>query len=86
MFVIIGLIIVVASVLLGFMFAGGNFLILIQPAEFVIIIGAAVGSLVIASPAPLLKRILAALMEMIKSDHMHKEDYLEVLKSFNVTV
>ncbi|MCK7517017.1 MAG: hypothetical protein MZV64_04495 [Ignavibacteriales bacterium] len=43
MFVIIGFVVVLVSVLGGFWEAGGPFLVLIQPAEFLIIGGAAPG-------------------------------------------
>ena len=40
---IIGLVVVLAAVIGGFMIAGGNPAMLWQPAEFVVIFGAAIG-------------------------------------------
>ncbi len=54
MIVLIGSFIVIASVLGGFMMAGGNVGALIHVSEFVIIGGAALGALVIMSPKKVL--------------------------------
>lgn len=83
MFVIIGLVIVLVAVLLGYVLGHGNLILLIQPAEYITIIGAAIGSLVVASSSSMLKKIIAALIGTMKSNHIHKHDYLEILKSFN---
>lgn len=83
MFVIIGIVVVIACVLGGFILAGGQPLLLIQPAEFVVIGGAALGSLLIASPLALIKKIVAAIPATMKSHSFTKDDYLELLKSFN---
>ncbi len=50
MLVIIGFIIVIASVVGGYLMEQGNLSVLFQPAELVIIGGAAIGSFIIASP------------------------------------
>lgn len=83
MFVIIGLVIVIVAVLLGYVMGHGNLILLIQPAEYITIIGAAIGSLVVASSSSMLKKIVAGLVGTMKSNHIHKQDYLEILKSFN---
>ncbi|OIP56223.1 MAG: flagellar motor stator protein MotA [Ignavibacteria bacterium CG2_30_36_16] len=83
MFVIIGLAVVALSVVTGFLMGGGNLVLLLQWAEFVTIGGAAIGSVLIASPLTTLKKIAAALPKMIGSHSYSKQDYLELLKSFN---
>ncbi|NCS87569.1 MAG: flagellar motor stator protein MotA [Ignavibacteria bacterium] len=83
MFVIIGLAVVALSVVTGFLMGGGNLVLLLQWAEFVTIGGAAIGSVLIASPLTTLKKISAALPKMIGSHSYSKQDYLELLKSFN---
>ena len=83
MFVIIGFIVVALSVLIGFTVAGGDVILLLQWSEFLIIAGAAVGSVLIAAPPALLKKIFASIPKAIKPDHYSKQDYLELLKSFN---
>lgn len=83
MFVIIGIVVVTASVVGGFMFAGGDVVLLIQPAEFVVIVGAAVGSLLISAPLGVIKKIVKTIPTVFKSHAYSKEDYLELLKAFN---
>ncbi len=83
MFVIIGLIIVLASVVTGFLIAGGNLILLLQYAEFIVIGGAAVGSFIVSAPLSLLKKIFAEIPKAISPNHYTKQDYLELLKSFN---
>lgn len=48
---IFGIFVVLACVLGGFMFMGGDFSMLWQPTELVIIVGAAVGAMVVGNPA-----------------------------------
>ncbi len=83
MFVIIGILVVIGAVIGGFLMAGGNLAVLLQPSEFVTIIGAAIGSLLISSPLSLLKKIFKSLPQLLKSEHYSKQDYLELLKGFN---
>ena len=65
------------------MFAGGDVVLLMQPAEFIIICGAALGSLLIASPLNVIKKIIKSLTGLFKSEAYSKQDYLELLKAFN---
>lgn len=83
MFVIIGIVVVIVAIISGFLLAGGNLLLLLQWSEFLIIGGAAVGSLFITAPLSLLKKIFAEIPKVFKPDHFSKEDYLELLKAFN---
>jgi len=83
MFVIIGIVVVTLAVIGGFMFAGGNVVLLIQPAEFIIIVGTAVGSMLISSPPNLLKKIKGSIPLLIKGFKITKQDYLELLKAMN---
>ena len=83
MFVIIGIAVVVFGIVTGFLLAGGNLLLLLQWSEFIVIGGAAIGSLLISAPISLLKKILAEIPKAISPDHFSKKDYLELLKSFN---
>ena len=50
MLIIVGLVIVLGSVVGGYLMAGGSLLVLNQPSEFIVIGGAAIGSLVISTP------------------------------------
>ncbi len=60
MLVIVGLVVVFGAVVGGFLMAGGELMVLNQPSEFVVIGGAALGSLLISTPMGVLKQILAA--------------------------
>jgi chemotaxis protein MotA len=75
----IGAITVLACVLGGFAAMGGHLFVLWQPFEFVIIVGAAVGSFIIANPKSILGRIAGALRTMLRGPRYTKEHYLELL-------
>ena len=83
MFIIIGIAVVVVAVIAGFLFAGGNLFLLLQWSEIMIIGGAAIGSILIASPLSLVKKIMAEIPKALKPNHFTKQDYLVLLKSFN---
>jgi chemotaxis protein MotA len=78
MLVIVGSVIVMASVIGGFLMAGGPLLVLFQPSEFVIIGGAAIGSLLISTPLSVLRGLLGQVTRFFKSK-VGKQDYLELL-------
>lgn len=78
MFLIIGALIVVASVAGGYLMEGGQPLVLNQPAEFIIIGGAALGSLLIGTPPSVLKRLLGQMKSMLGGG-TSKNDYSELL-------
>jgi chemotaxis protein MotA len=77
--VIVGAIIVFFSVMGGFVAHGGNIAVLIQPSEFVIIGGAAIGALVTSSPPALLKEILRQMTHLITGKTVSKAQYTELL-------
>ena len=58
MFVIIGIVVVFGAVLAGYLMEHGNIKVLIQPAELVIIFGAAVGT-VVSTGSPCLSEKLS---------------------------
>jgi len=78
MFAIIGYVVVMASVVGGYVAAGGHLDVLWQPLEFLIIFGGAVGAFV-AGNAPLLGRVGGALGTFIKGPARKPEDYMELL-------
>jgi len=83
MFAIIGVVVVVVAVVVGFTMAGGNLVLLIQISEFITIGGAAIGSLLISSPASLIKKIVSQITQVFKSHKNTKEDYIEMLKAIS---
>ena len=58
MFSIIGIVVVFGAIVGGYLMEHGNLMVLMQPAELVIIFGAAVGTLLIANPLPVVIRML----------------------------
>ncbi len=81
MFVIIGIAVVFAGVLGGFMLNGGPLMVLLQWNEFIIIGGAAVGSLLVSAPLPVLIRLIGSIGGTLKGDPYNKEQYLNLLKT-----
>lgn len=79
MFVLIGSAIVLASVLGGYLADGGNIVVLIQPFEVVMIVGAAVGSFITSNRKPVLNAAAKAVPALIKAEKYDKEAFLELL-------
>ena len=61
MFAIIGILIVILAVAGGYLMEKGHLLVLMQPAELLIIGGAAIGTMLIANPVRILKAIVAGM-------------------------
>lgn len=80
MFIIIGIVIVLGCVLGGFLMINGPLGALIQPSEFVVIGGAAIGSMVAANPLKMLMQITKALPMALKGSPYNKATYTELLK------
>lgn len=81
MVIIIGAIIVMVSVVGGFMEAGGNVKALIQVSEFIVIGGAALGSLIIMSPKKVLLDMVKKIILALKGSPYNKTSYQELLKA-----
>jgi chemotaxis protein MotA len=79
-FVIIGILVVLGGVLGGFVFEGGPLLVLMQIGEFIIIGGAAIGSLLISTPPNVLKKIVEKLIGALKGSTINSQSYLELLR------
>jgi chemotaxis protein MotA len=77
---IIGILIVIGSVIGGFLMEKGKLPVLVQPAEFLTIIGAAVGTIVVANPIYVLKGLVAGLLGVLKGGDVPKARYIESLK------
>ncbi len=79
MIAIAGIIVVMACVAGGYWIAGGKFGVLFQPAEILVIAGAAAGSLLIASTRTTLALVFHHLGEIFSGKHYGRVEYLEVL-------
>ena len=77
---IIGIVIVLGAIAGGYTMEHGKFAVLVQPAELVIIFGAAVGTVVIANPVPTLIKIGQGLVGVLGGSRFNKALYLETLK------
>jgi chemotaxis protein MotA len=77
---LVGLLVVLASVGGGFAIAGGHFGVLIQPSEFVVIIGAAVGVLIATASGKMRGRVTNVLKHSFKDATPKKEHYVDLLK------
>ncbi|MGA9668527.1 MAG: flagellar motor stator protein MotA [Terracidiphilus sp.] len=80
MFAIIGIVVVFAAVIGGFLMEKGHIMVLVQPAELLILGGAAIGTLLVANPIHILKGIGAGLMGVLKGSPFGKDRYLSTLK------
>ena len=78
--IFVGILIVIASVIGGFMIAGGNPVLLLHVSEFVTILGVAAGVLVIASPMHVLKEIIAKLKDACLGKAASRDEYFELLR------
>jgi chemotaxis protein MotA len=80
MFLIIGIVVVMGCVMGGFLMINGPLGVLLQPAEFVVIGGAAIGTLIAANPLKMLMQITKALPLALKGSPYNKATYTELLK------
>ena len=80
MFAIIGIVIVLGAIAGGYLMEHGKLLVLMQPAELVIIFGAAVGTVIVGNPLPTLKKIISGLVGVFAGSPFTKAYYVENLK------
>jgi chemotaxis protein MotA len=80
MIAIIGILVVFAAVIAGFLMEKGHMAVLLQPAELLIIAGAASGTLLVANPLRILKAISAGLVGIIKGSPFNRQHYLDTLR------
>lgn len=79
MTIIIGLVITLVCMLGGFMAMGGHVDVIWQPWEYVIILGSALGTFVVANPMKTIKDCGTALIDAFASRSPKERDLLEVL-------
>lgn len=78
MIVIVGFIVVIGCVLGGFTIAGGHIGALIHPSELLTIGGAALGALIVMSPAKVLKDLVKGILHCFKGCPFNKKAYDEL--------
>lgn len=83
MFALIGIVVVIGAVIGGYLMEHGNLMVLVQPAELVIIGGAALGTLFVANPMSIIKGVFSGLIGVMKGSPYSKAMYLETLKMLN---
>ncbi len=76
---ILGLLIVMFAVLLGYKMEHGNVFLLMQLPEIIVIVGAAVGGFIASAPLRVIKSVVKALTKIIAGQAYKKTDYLECL-------
>lgn len=78
MFAIVGMLVVLGSVVGGYMASGGHLAVLWQPFELLIIGGAALGAFVIGNPKPVLAGAAKSFGTLLKGSRHNKGSYLEL--------
>jgi chemotaxis protein MotA len=79
MFVIIGILVVFGAVAGGYLMEHGNLRVLMQPAELIIIGGAA--TVLVANPLHILKKIVGGMVSVFKGSKCTRKFYLASLKT-----
>lgn len=79
MFAIIGIVVTIVCVIGGYAAGGGHLGVLFQPFEFIIILGAAVGSLLLGNPKSTILGIVKNLGTVFKGPHHKRESFVELL-------
>jgi chemotaxis protein MotA len=78
MLIIVGLLVVIGSVLGGYLMHGGEVLLLNQPSEFLIIGGAAIGTLLISTPTAVLGKLMKQCLGVLKPG-LQRADFADLL-------
>lgn len=83
MFVIIGIVVVAGAILGGYLMEKGPIMVLVQPAELIIILGAAIGTVLIGNPLPTIKGMISGILGTFGGGRYNKAFYLENMKMLN---
>lgn len=83
MFAGIGIAVVLAAVIGGFLMEGGNLHVMWQPAEYVIIFGAALGAFFLSSPGDIVPLVFKSAAGIFGSGSVSKAQYIELLSLLN---
>jgi chemotaxis protein MotA len=80
MFAVIGILVVFGAIVSGYLMEHGNIRVLLQPAELIIIGGAATGTVLVANPLHILKKIASGIVAVFGGSKFTKQRYLDTLK------
>jgi len=80
---VIGILVVFGCIAGGYLMEKGNMLVLMQPAELLIIGGAAIGTVLIGNPLYVLKAIIGGVLQVFKGSRYSAAVYLDTLKFLN---
>lgn len=80
MVLVIGMVIVIASVVIGLNLGGASILVLLHLSEFVVVLGICLGVMIIASPLSTLKAIVRKTVIAFKGGPFAKSAYSDVMK------
>jgi chemotaxis protein MotA len=80
MIAIIGIVVVLASDLGGFSIAGGKIPSLFHISEMIVILGTALGTVLISTPLPVLKLMIGKMVAVLKGTGISASAYLDTLK------
>ncbi len=80
MFSIIGIVVVFGCIVAGYLMEHGNLKVLMQPAELIIIGGAALGTVLISNPMHTLKQIVSGVIGAFGSSKYGNKRYVDSLK------
>src|SRR5258707_1385826 len=80
MFAIIGIVVVFGCVVAGYLMEHGNIRVLLQPAELIIIGGAAIGTVLIGNPLHIIKEIAGGISGVFGGSKFGKQTYIDTLK------
>ena len=80
MFAIIGILVVFGAIAGGYLMEHGNIRVLLQPAELIIIGGAGIGTVLVANPLYILKKIAGGIPGVLTGSKFTKQRYLDSLK------
>src|SRR5271157_942588 len=80
MFSIIGIVVVFGCIAAGYLMEHGNIKVLLQPAELLIIGGAALGTVLISNPIHTLKQMISGLVGAFGSSKYSTQRYIDSLK------
>ncbi|HET8711224.1 MAG TPA: flagellar motor stator protein MotA [Spongiibacteraceae bacterium] len=77
--VIVGLVTLFAACIVGFLLSGGHLMALVQPFELLILLGSAIGAMIIANPLPVTIGTFKAIAGSLKPSPYKKALYLDLL-------